>query len=191
FMEKATGVPYDEYSVTIPPFQTGNPRIDNRQSNPDPVLLGYLNVKYVVSEFWISDLDFTLVDNDRGTFIYENEKYLPRAVVYRSESRSGDYRTAQIVDYTPNRIYLATEGSGLLVLSEINYPGWIVTIDGDPASIVTVDGLFRAVELPEGNHLVEFIFHPMSVYTGIGISLVSLVIILGILLITHRHGSDT
>lgn len=191
FMEKAAGVPYDEYSVTIPPFQTGNPKIDNRQSNPDPVLLGYLNVRYLVSEFWISDLDFTLVGNDRDTFIYENEKYLPRAVVYRSYSRSDDYHTAQIVDYTPNRIHLAAVGPGLLVLSEMNYPGWIVKIDGDPASIMTVDGLFRAVELSEGSHILKFNFRPVSVYTGIGISLVSLVIIFGILTITHRHGSDT
>ncbi len=51
FMEKASGVPMEGYSVTLPPFASGRPEVDNRAYLPDARLLGLLNVRYVVSEF--------------------------------------------------------------------------------------------------------------------------------------------
>ena len=55
---------------------------------------------------------------------------------------------------------------GLLVLSEINYPGWTAQVNGSPAPIVEVDGLLRGIALPGGSAQVEMIFQPGSLVAG-------------------------
>ncbi len=51
FMERASGVPQNGYSVTLPPFSSGEPHSDNAGFSPDAELLGWLNVRFVASEF--------------------------------------------------------------------------------------------------------------------------------------------
>jgi uncharacterized membrane protein YfhO len=55
---------------------------------------------------------------------------------------------------------------GLLVLSEINYPGWMTLVNGSPASIIEVNGLLRGIALPSGSAQVEMIFQPGSLAAG-------------------------
>ena len=74
----------------------------------------------------------------------------------------------------PNRITLKANGPGLLTLSEITYPGWRVVVDGQEAEMKTIAGILRGVELLEGEHQVEFIFRPLSVYLGLGFFIVGL-----------------
>lgn len=55
---------------------------------------------------------------------------------------------------------------GLLVLSEINYPGWTALVNGSSTPIVEVDGLLRGMALPSGSAQVEMIFRPGSLTAG-------------------------
>ena len=52
---------------------------------------------------------------------------------------------------------------GLAVFSEIYYPGWAATVDGEPADIVRADYVLRAMEIPAGHHEIVMTFHPKSV----------------------------
>ena len=54
-----------------------------------------------------------------------------------------------------------------LVLSDQYYPGWIAHIDSVEAPIYRANGLFRAVYVPKGGHLVQFDYEPQSVYLGL------------------------
>ena len=63
---------------------------------------------------------------------------------------------------------------GLLIFSEVNYPGWQATVNGDPAPIVEVDGLLRGVVLPAGSAHVEMTFQPASLVVGLTLSLVGI-----------------
>ena len=63
---------------------------------------------------------------------------------------------------------------GWLVLTDAYYPGWQATVNGQPADILPVNVLFRAVSLPEGEHTVVFEFAPDSVRLGVLISGLSL-----------------
>jgi hypothetical protein len=89
--------------------------------------------------------------------------------------------TADIVKYTSNDVLINTtlNKPGLLVLTDTNYPGWTVSVDGKAQEILAADYLFRAVYLDKGTHLVEFKYEPMSFTLGLWICLST---IIGILL---------
>lgn len=76
--------------------------------------------------------------------------------------------TATIIRYAPQRIVLQTrnEEAGLLVLSEVFYPGWQATVDGVAAPIHRVDYALRGLLLPKGEHWVELVYAPASVRWG-------------------------
>jgi hypothetical protein len=90
---------------------------------------------------------------------------------------------AEITGYEPNRVNLQTHSSGnsILVLSENEYPGWRVYIDGHSADVLCVNYALRGVVIPAGDHQVSFIYRPWSVMSGLLLSLLtaSALIILG------------
>ena len=72
-----------------------------------------------------------------------------------------------ITAYEPNRLsYDVNSGKGgVLVFSEIYYPGWTATVDGQPVELGRVDYLLRAMQIAPGRHQVELSFFPKSVNT--------------------------
>lgn len=66
--------------------------------------------------------------------------------------------TVEIKTYKPNMITLNTYSKvkRLLILSNIYYPSWKVTIDGKTSNLLEVDFLLQGVIVPKGNHIVEF-----------------------------------
>ena len=52
----------------------------------------------------------------------------------------------------------------LAVFSDIYYPGWQCTIDGESANILRADYVLRAVVIPAGKHTIEFRFDPQSLH---------------------------
>ncbi len=68
---------------------------------------------------------------------------------------------------------------GLVVLSEVYYPGWQAWVDGRRVPVRRADTILRAVEVPAGQHEVLLRFRPTSVYLGAGLSLLTFVLLLG------------
>ena len=58
-----------------------------------------------------------------------------------------------------------TDRQRLAVFSDIYYPGWQCTIDGEPAPILRADYVLRAVVIPAGKHHIAFRFDPQSLHT--------------------------
>ena len=82
--------------------------------------------------------------------------------------------------YAPNRLtYKArTANGGLAVFSEIFFPwGWTATIDGTEAAIGRVNYVLRALQLPAGEHTIEFRFDPRSLKVANTISGIAVFII--------------
>ncbi len=74
-----------------------------------------------------------------------------------------------LVEYMPN--YLNYQSSnpetGFAVFSEIYYPiGWNAKIDGNLTDIKRVNYVLRGMEVPAGDHTIEFEFKPDSYYIG-------------------------
>ena len=90
---------------------------------------------------------------------------------------------AEITKYKNNRVEINTkmDGVGILVLSDSNYPGWRVYIDGVENKIINANINSRAVVVPEGEHRVEFNFEPKSFKWGFLISTFTIILLLVIL----------
>jgi uncharacterized membrane protein YfhO len=88
--------------------------------------------------------------------------------------------TVRLTAYEPNRLTYHTSSTqdGLVVFSEIFYPGWQVTIDGQQDNIERVDYILRAVEVPAGEHTIEMWFDPTSLHTTETIAYVALALLL-------------
>jgi len=88
---------------------------------------------------------------------------------------------ARIDTYTNNTIIVnvETDHDGLLVLSEMYYPGWEATVDNQPVHILQTNYNLRGVLLQRGVRTVEFRFSPESFRHGLLITLVTLVLCLG------------
>jgi len=170
FMQRASGVPWMGYSVTVPPFAQGKPASDNAAYRPDPALLGLLNVRYITAQFDLLVEGLVLRSKFGDTRLYENLKALPRAWVQPVQAAAGEQdRAVSALAWSPNSIQIDAQGPGLLVLSEIAYPGWLARLDGRPVRAETVAGLLRGVELPPGKHQVVWTFVPLSVIIGLGL----------------------
>jgi len=64
--------------------------------------------------------------------------------------------------------------TGMVILSDAYYPGWVATVDGKPAQLYETYGVIRGVVVPAGRHRVEMRYRPRSVYLGGAMSLIGL-----------------
>jgi len=89
----------------------------------------------------------------------------------------------RILSYRPDRLVMETDSPAFryLFLSEIFYPGWKAFIDGQPTRILRGNYLFRVLEVPEGRHQVRLVFDPWSIKAGTGITLLTALLILAML----------
>ena len=89
-----------------------------------------------------------------------------------------------IKGYEPNEVsYEVNSGKGgVVVFSEIYYPGWTATVDGEPAELGRVNYILRALNVKPGKHDVVLTFKPKSVNTTETIAYVSYIILILVLL---------
>ena len=75
---------------------------------------------------------------------------------------SGAGGRVSIEDDRPDRVRLIVDASrpGLVFLSDNLFPGWTAWRDGSPAQILRAWFTFRAVEVPAGRSIVEFVYRP-------------------------------
>src|SRR5690606_31793805 len=84
--------------------------------------------------------------------------------------------TIRLTERKPNlmRYETSNSGDGLAVFSEIYYEkGWKAFIDNKEVPVLRTNYVLRALEVPEGNHTIEFRFEPKAYYTGNSITAAS------------------
>lgn len=91
-----------------------------------------------------------------------------------------DSGSVALTSYEPNLLKYSINSAkgGVVVFSEIYYPGWTVTIDGKPAELGRVNYVLRALKVPAGKHKVVMEFCPATVNTTNTIAYIALAIIL-------------
>jgi hypothetical protein len=158
-------------------------RYENRKSHLPRAFIVYLyeriEKKQVLNRLTSPDFDPT------KKILFEKEENPPHLLqdLFRTSLPVG---RAKIISYRPDQIMIETESpeAGLLFLSEIYYPGWKASVDGQPREILRGNYLFRAIEIPGGNHVVHFFFDPLSIKLGICGTLLTLFILF---VVISRH----
>ena len=91
-----------------------------------------------------------------------------------------DNAVVTIKAYEPNHLVydVQSDKGGVVVFSEIYYPGWTATIDGQPAELGRVNYIQRALNVKAGNHQVELSFNPKTVERTETIAYVAFVLLL-------------
>jgi hypothetical protein len=159
-------------------------------------ILNMLNIKYIVYGSEISNIIVNSVPNGPAWFIQSmlevnsaNEEI--EILQFMDTKLSGVIDTSKfdmnnfgydphalvnIVERSPSSMIYKTSSAvnGFVIFSEIYYPsGWIATIDGEPAEIKRVNYTLRGLDIPAGDHQVNFIFRPNAYYIGNRITEVS------------------
>ena len=75
-------------------------------------------------------------------------------------------RTGRPVSYTGDELQweIQTPIAGYLSFIDNWYPGWNVSVDGEPAEIELLFGTFKSVRLAPGRHRVRFYFQPRILF---------------------------
>lgn len=113
--------------------------VDN--ANKEIGAIGHLDLKNIaVADKKYEDVLGTSAAND-STAMVSIKEYLPNNLKYEAYSQNG----------------------GVVVFSEIYYPGWTATIDGKEAELGRVNYILRALKVPAGKHEIVLDFHPQTV----------------------------
>ena len=110
-----------------------------------------------------------------GEIDLAREVIIDRRPDFAGAARPADNKpllVSRLAEDRPERVVaeLTTSTPGLLVVTDLHYPGWIAESAGRRLPILRADGWFRAVALPAGTHTVVFRYRPLSFFIGAGIS---------------------
>jgi hypothetical protein len=150
---------------------------------PDP-----LPRSYVVGSARVADGPAALGLLVDPTFDPRREVVLSAAPV---DLPSPDFKgTSRILELVSDRVRIEAELSapGYLVLVDAYDPGWKATLDGGPVSVLRANVAFRAVQVPAGRHIVQFLYRPLWLLRGLGLSLATVISLVSIGLVAMWRG---
>jgi hypothetical protein len=126
--------------------------------------------------FW-TDSSYPVHDPRKVAWIDESDlPQLVRFVPDRTPVGPSGAETVTITAFTPQRVELdaVLDRPGLVVLADVYYPGWKLTIDGKPAPVYRANRLMRGAAVEAGKHHLVYTFDPESFHLGARLSLAGL-----------------
>jgi hypothetical protein len=168
-----------------------NPWAFNYWEYPEQFNLSYEDDKYQVYEnlavlpkaFMVYDYQIATEPQTIINKIYASDDLSEAVILEESpvlKPGQPGQNSVSITNYSPSKIELTVQTGqpGLLYLAENDYPGWQALVDDQPAKIYRANYSFRAIEIPEGDHQVKFVYSPQSFKMGLAFSVISLLLIL-------------
>lgn len=101
--------------------------------------------------------------------------YARRSPVRASEKVRVEYPRSDRVELEAN-----LETPGIVVLADVYYPGWKLTIDGRPAPIYRINRMMRGAAIEAGTHRLVYSYDPDSFRVGLIFSAAGLAATLGL-----------
>jgi hypothetical protein len=94
----------------------------------------------------------------------------PNTVVINLNERNDDSdRTINLLSKTNNKLVVKTKNKNdsILIYNDNFFPGWKVFIDGEEKELLLTNHTFKGVFVPNGEHLIEFVFDPLIFKLGL------------------------
>ena len=114
-------------------------------------------------------------------YLYEFKQSLGRAQLRALDGKSLETTAGKLTGFNlqANGIQCLVDlnEASILVLADLDYPGWSVTVDDHAAESLRIDNLFRGVRLEPGSHRVAWSYQPRSVLIGAVISVITLLML--------------
>jgi len=161
-------------------------------------ILNMFNVKYNIIEnqgellaqpnpeangnAWFVD-SLKVVEDDNAAILALNDINTQSTAIIKSiyqdsldqlKFQTDSLSSIELTDYKLNHLTYKSinKFEGLAVFSEVYYPkGWQAYIDGEPTEHLQVNYTLRGLQIPAGEHKIEFKFEPSVIKTGSRISL--------------------
>jgi hypothetical protein len=97
--------------------------------------------------------------------------------------------SSTISDYSSNNVVIHTQSNcaGFLVLNDNYFPGWKVYIDRHETKLFRANYTFRTIYVPEGKHIIEFLYKPDSFRNGMIISIAGIILLVVFIIYCHKH----
>jgi hypothetical protein len=94
-----------------------------------------------------------------------------------------------ITRHEPQRVELLVRlrQPGIVILADTYYPGWRLTIDGQPAPILRANRMMRGAAVPGGEHRLVYVYDPWSFKIGGTLSVLALAILLPLVVRHHAR----
>jgi hypothetical protein len=108
-----------------------------------------------------------------------------------SNEAPGSHAVVERVDVATNSVDLRVDSDspGIVVLSQIYYPGWQVFVDGRSAQILQTDYALTGVFVKEGSHAIRFVYRPASLRIGMAITLGTILIVAAVITVLQLRRS--
>ncbi len=89
------------------------------------------------------------------------------------EARQPSLGAVKILSYLPNRVEMeaTTDQKRILVLVDSYYPDWKATVDGQDVPVIAANYVYKAIELPLGQHRISVYYQPKSFTRGLYLTL--------------------
>jgi hypothetical protein len=140
--------------------------------------------------FW-QDPQRIYYDAKRLAWIEVPDEDRPSLARYKSAlpPQAGESVKVVTAESGPQRTVLDVnlKAPGIVVLAEIDYPGWKLTIDGKPAPILRANRAMRGAAVEAGSHRLVYTYEPRSFQVGIALSLTSIIFLVGFVGWSYRR----
>jgi hypothetical protein len=174
--------------------------IENHISQGNPAVINMLNTKYVINRqgqvqqnpaalgnSWFVDSVNIVANADDEIAALDGFNPSNTAIVDTRFSEQiineldNSNANITLLEYKPNYLKYNSNSlkKGIAIFSEVYYDkGWNAYVDGDLKPHFRANYVLRGMQIPKGNHIIEFKFEPLTYNMGENISLASSVILL-------------
>jgi len=173
------------YRATYRDFDVERKRVKGNFKNSMPVQ--FLETTHW-PRYYFADVLVTIRNRQDFVNVLSKESLSRRAAFVKYPNFVPASGIVNGVRETANRAALDVEslGKGFLVMSVTPHKYWRITIDGRTVPAITTNIGFQGVVVPPGRHRVEMVYRNDLVVIGLGISLTTLAMVIGILIFYRR-----